>query len=82
MGRFKDGSFQLATRSGAAIVPLTIDGSYRLLEGNRGRITPGKVRLYIHPPLWPRDVSAVEKDALAEMVRGIIASKLSPSSAK
>jgi 1-acyl-sn-glycerol-3-phosphate acyltransferase len=76
MNRFKEGSFKLATRSGAAIVPLTIDGSYRLLEGNRGRITPGKVRLHIHPPLWPRDLSAVEKDALAEMVRGFISSKL------
>ena len=56
MKRFKEGSFKLATRSGAAIVPLTIDGSYRLLEGNRGRITPGKVRLHIHPAdrCWSR----------------------------
>ena len=48
MNRFKEGSFKLATRSGAAIVPLTIDGSYRLLEGNNGRITPGRC-----PPAHP-----------------------------
>jgi 1-acyl-sn-glycerol-3-phosphate acyltransferase len=76
MKRFKDGSFKLATRSGAAIVPLTIDGSYRLLEGNRGRITPGKVRLHIHPPIRVQDLNAAGKNTLTETVQAIIASKL------
>jgi 1-acyl-sn-glycerol-3-phosphate acyltransferase len=76
MKRFKDGSFKLATRSGAAIVPLTIDGSYRLLEGNRGRITPGKVKLHIHPPIKLQDLSAAEKETLTETVQRIIASEL------
>jgi 1-acyl-sn-glycerol-3-phosphate acyltransferase len=76
MNRFKDGSFKLATRSGAPIVPITIDGSYRLMEGNRGRITPGKVKLHIHPPLMSRDLDAVEKGTLTETVQHIIASKL------
>jgi len=76
MNRFKDGSFKLATRSGAAIVPLTIDGSYRLLEGNRGRIGPGKVHLHIHPPIRLQDLSAGEKNTLTEKVQRIIASKL------
>lgn len=77
MNRFKEGSFKLATRSGAAIVPLTIDGSYRLLEGNRGRITPGKVHLHIHPPIRLQDLSAGEKNTLTGKVQRIIASKLS-----
>jgi 1-acyl-sn-glycerol-3-phosphate acyltransferase len=76
MRRFKDGSFKLATRSGAAIVPLTIDGSYRLLEGNRGRITPGQVRLHIHPPISIRDLSHADKETLTETVQGIIAASL------
>jgi len=76
MKRFKDGSFKLATRSGAAIVPLTIDGSYRLLEGNRGRITPGKVHLHIHPLIRLQDLSAAGKSTLTESVQRIIASKL------
>jgi 1-acyl-sn-glycerol-3-phosphate acyltransferase len=76
MNRFKDGSFKLATRSGAAIVPLTIDGSYRLLEGNRGRITPGKVHLHIHPPIRLHDLSAAEKNTLTETVQRIIDSGL------
>jgi 1-acyl-sn-glycerol-3-phosphate acyltransferase len=76
MKRFKDGSFKLATRSGAAIVPLTIDGSYRLLEGNRGRISPGKVHLHIHPPIKLQGLNDAEKGTLTETVQRIIASKL------
>ena len=74
--RFKDGSFKLATRSGATLVPVTIDGSYRLLEGNRGRIMPGTVRLTIHPPVILADLPAEQKKDPVELVRGIIASKL------
>lgn len=76
MKRFKDGSFKLATRSGAAIVPLTIDGSYRLLEGNRGRIGPASVRLHIHAPVILADLPADKKNNAAELVRSIIASRL------
>lgn len=74
--RFKEGSFKLATRSGATIVPLTIDGSWRLLEGNRGRIKPGLVRLHIHPPLHLADLAAGPQQDPADLVRAIIASKL------
>ena len=75
LNRFKDGSFKLATRSGAAIVPLTIDGSYRLLEGNRNRIRPGLVRLRIHPPLPMAEHGSGSVD-LAERVQRIVASAL------
>jgi|GEM_PF-35783 len=74
--RFKEGSFKLATRSGAAIVPLTIDGSFRLLEGNRGRIRPGTVRLTIHPPIVAGDCDGGDKAALAARVQDIIGSAL------
>lgn len=74
--RFKEGSFKLATRSGAPVVPLTIDGSYRLLEGNRGRIAPGLVRLTIHPPLAAGEWAASDKAALAARVQEIIGSAL------
>ena len=76
LNRFKEGSFKLATRSGAAVVPLTIDGSYRLLEGNNGRIRPAVVRLHIHAPVMLADLSADKKGDAAEWVRGIIASRL------
>lgn len=74
--RFKEGSFKLATRSGAVIVPLTIDGSYRLLESNRGRIRPGLIRLTIHPSISAGEWDGGDKAALAARVQGIIGSKL------
>ena len=76
LNRFKEGSFKLATRSGATIVPLTIDGSYRLLEGNRGRIGPGVVRLHVHAPVILAQLPAEKRNDPAEWVRGIIASRL------
>ena len=76
LNRFKEGSFKLATRSDAAIVPLTIDGSYRLLEGNNGRIAPADVHLHIHAPVMLADLPADKKGDAAEWVRGIIASRL------
>lgn len=73
--RFKEGSFKLATRSGAPIVPLTIDGSYRLLESNRGRIRPGVIRLTIHRPLSAAEYSVAKAD-LAERVQAVVGSAL------
>ena len=78
MNPFKEGSFKLATRSGASIVPVTIDGSYRLLEGNRNRIRPGRVRLTIHPPITAAESSAAGA-RLAGTVQEVVASALAPA---
>lgn len=73
--RFKDGSLKLATRSGATVVPVTIDGSHRLFEANGSRIRPAAVRLVVHPAL-PAAEWGQTNAALAEQVRGIVASAL------
>ena len=77
IGEFKAGSFKLATKSKVPLVPLTIDGTNKLLEGNKGRISKGeKINLYIHEPI---DISKLSKEEIAELhntVRDIIASKL------
>ncbi len=65
MNRFKPGSFKLATESGAYIVPLTVDGSYRGLE-EHGRIVPAHVKLVIHPPITPEEVKKMSTRELAE----------------
>ena len=38
VGEFKAGSFKLATKSKAPIVPVTIDGTYKVMEGNKNKI--------------------------------------------
>lgn len=75
MGAFKHGSFKLALKAEVPIVPVTIDGSWRLLE-RTGFMTPGKVRVVVHPPIATAGLSKEEQDILPGRVREIIASAL------
>jgi 1-acyl-sn-glycerol-3-phosphate acyltransferase len=76
VAEFKAGSFKLAIKSKVPIVPITIDGTYKLLEGNGNRIKPAEINLYIHKPI---DVTALNKDELADLhnaVRDVVISEL------
>lgn len=73
---FKSGSFKLATRSGAVIVPLTIAGTRQLFEAHGGRIRPGRARLHIHPPIATAGMGSGEREGLAARVQAIVAGGL------
>lgn len=72
IGDFKAGSFKLATKSKCPIVPVTIDGTYKLLEANNNWIKSADVRLIIHPPIDVTSLSKEESDALHNTVHSII----------
>lgn len=76
MGEFKAGSFKLATKPKVPIVPVTINGSYKLLEGNGNRIKAGTVEVYIHPAIETASLSKDELVLLPAQVQAIIGSKL------
>jgi 1-acyl-sn-glycerol-3-phosphate acyltransferase len=76
IGEFKAGSFKLATKSKAPIIPVTIKGSYKLMEANGSKIKPAEVEIYIHPPIDTAGVSKDELESLPEKVKTIIQSKL------
>ncbi|MGL5352959.1 MAG: lysophospholipid acyltransferase family protein [Clostridium sp.] len=77
MGDFKAGSFKLATKSKTPIVPVTMSGSYKIMEGNANKhLTTANIDLYIHPIIETANLSKEEQDALPEMVKSIIGSKL------
>lgn len=76
MGEFKSGSFKLATKAKAPIVPVTIDGTYKIMEGNHNIIKPANVNIYIHEPIFTSELSKEEINRLPEKVEGIIKSKL------
>lgn len=61
---FKGGSFKLATKSKSPIVPLTINGTYKLLEANNNMVKGADVELIIHPPI---DVTTLSKEELEEL---------------
>ncbi|ASW44341.1 lysophospholipid acyltransferase family protein [Clostridium isatidis] len=78
MGEFKAGSFKLATKSKVPIVPVTISGSYKIMEANKKKwiIKPSIVDLYIHKAIEISDLSKEDQEELPKKVKEIIASKL------
>ena len=76
VGEFKGGSFKLATKSGAPIIPVTINGSYKLMEGNNGKVRSGEVHVTIHPPIQTKNLTKEALTALPETVKQTIASAL------
>lgn len=77
MGEFKAGSFKLATKSKVPIVPVTIDGSYKIMEANANKhLKTATVNLYIHPMIETANLTKEEQDNLPERVKSIVGSKL------
>ena len=75
---FKAGSFKLATKSKCPIVPVTMDGSFKVMEhGNGPWIKPATVNLYFHPAIETSNLTKEEQDILPKTVQNIIASKIS-----
>lgn len=72
MGEFKHGSFKLATKAQVPIVPVTIKGSYNIMETNGGLIKPAVVEVIISEPVPTAGLSKEEIDELPEKVRNII----------
>lgn len=74
VNEFKGGSFKLATKSKCPIVPITINGTYKLLESNNNLIKGANVELVIHPPIYITKLSKEELESLPETVHSIISS--------
>ena len=73
MDKFKAGSFKLATKAKVPIVPVTIDGAYKILEKNKKLIRPATVNMVIHPPIDTATLTKEEEQNLHITVREIIA---------
>ncbi len=73
MGRFKRGSIKLALKSNAAIVPITVNGTYKLFE-EQNQIRKGTVTLKFHKPIDASTLSPKERrelpDRLAHIIEG------------
>lgn len=76
LGEFKPGSFKLATKAGVPIVPVTIKGSYNIMEANGGLIKPAVVKMYISEPIPTKGLSKEETEQLPEKVKNIITLQL------
>lgn len=75
MKEFKKGSMKLAINAGVPVVPVTVEGTYKVLEtGNQ--VTGNKLNMVIHKPIDVSSLSKEEKMKLAETVHNIIENEL------
>lgn len=71
LNRFKPGSLKLATKSKAPIIPLTIDGTYKIFEESN-LLKPAEVNLYIHPPILPEEYEELDPNELTKRIENLI----------
>jgi len=68
---FRKGGVKLATKAKAWAVPVSIYGSYRILE-ERNRVRPTWIGVKFHPPVNTAGLRGSEEDALADRLRDTI----------
>ena len=73
---FKAGSFKLATKSKSLIVPVTIDGTYKVLEESNNKIKASNLKVIIHKPIDPTTLSKDQLNSLHEDVQNIVFNSL------
>jgi 1-acyl-sn-glycerol-3-phosphate acyltransferase len=71
MGEFKKGSLKLALKAKAPIVPVTLDGTYRVLEvGNQVR--GHHITIMFHKPIYTDNLTKEEERELTDVVHNVI----------
>jgi 1-acyl-sn-glycerol-3-phosphate acyltransferase len=79
MSRFRKGAFLVALSQQLPVVPITINGPYKILPKGRLNARPHRMEMVIHPPIRMDGSVQDEKNGLqafADSIRGIIADDL------
>ena len=72
VGEFKAGSFKIATKAKVPLVPVVMDGSYKVMEGNKMWTRPAHVRVKVLSPVDVSGLSREESKELPEKLRQLI----------
>ena len=72
---FKAGSFYIAILAGVPIVPITINGTTRVLKPDTYHVRAGQTEMIVHPAIETRGLALKDVDKLSEQVREAIASR-------
>jgi len=77
MGQFYSGAFYLALRAGVPLVPITLDGSYRVIAPQTLQVNPGTIiRIKIDGPIDLAFYSKGDKRRLMDDVFGVMSRNL------
>lgn len=63
---FKRGAFMLAGEFKLPVVPVTIDGSFKAMPRYTYNMTPTRIRMVIHAPIWPGEKGFNTKTLMAQ----------------
>ena len=75
MGEFKPGAFKFAEKGKVPILPVTMDGGYRLFE-EKGSYQPCKVKITIHPLVHFEQMGKHQQKEAIEQIEATIKSAL------
>lgn len=75
MGEFKAGAFKFAEKAKVPILPITLDGGYKLLE-EKGTFQPAHIKITVHPLVHIEQMSKAEQKQAAIDIEETIRSAL------
>lgn len=70
-GAFMKGSTKLATKPGVPIIPVSLNGTYRMFE-EEGRIRGAKISMMVHKPIETKGISREEEKGLSDKIEKIV----------
>ena len=70
-GKFQKGALKLATKPGVPIVPISLNGSYKMFE-EEGYLKGARIDIIVHEPIETKNISRQEEKELSEKVEKII----------
>lgn len=76
LNEFKPGSLKLATKAGAPIVPVTINGTYHIFEERNKRIQPAEVSITFGEAVETAGLTKEEESLLQDRIVKIISDNL------
>ena len=75
MGEFKAGAFKFAEKGKVPILPITVDGGYKLFEEKK-TYQPAHVKITVHPLVHIEEMSKAEQKEAAHQIEATIRSAL------
>ena len=72
VGLFKAGSFLMAIEASLPVVPVSVDGTRRVMRKGRLTTRPGHATLVVHAPIATTGLGVGDARALAQQVREIV----------
>lgn len=72
MGAFQKAALKLATKPGVPIIPVSLNGSYRMFE-EEGYLKSANIDIMVHAPIETKGLTRQEEKRLSEQVEQIVA---------